>query len=57
MQNTLKILGLIALGLTIVPPLLFVGGSVTLPAVKWLMAGGCVVWFGTAPFFLKGGSE
>lgn len=57
MQNTLKILGLIALGLTIIPPALFFAGSVTLPTVKWVMAVGCLLWFGTAPFFMKAGSE
>ena len=57
MHTSLKLAGLVALGLTIVPPALFVGGHIELPLVKWLMAGGCVLWFATAPFFLKGGAE
>ena len=56
MQTSLKILGLIALGLTIVPPVLFLMGSMTLPVVKGVMLGGCVLWFVTAPFFMKGGA-
>ena len=56
MQMPLKILGLIALGLTIVPPLLFLTGSMALPVMKGVMLGGCVLWFATAPFFMKGGA-
>jgi len=56
MLNSLKVVGLIALGLTIVPPILYVTGTITLPAVKWFMAVGCLLWFATAPIFMKGGS-
>jgi len=55
MQTTLKILGLIALCLTLGPPVLFLMGSMALPAMKGVMLGGCVLWFITAPFFMKGG--
>jgi hypothetical protein len=56
MQMSLKILGLIALGLTVVPPILFLMGAIALPLMKGVMLGGCVLWFATAPFFMKGGS-
>ena len=56
MQTALKILGLIALGLTLVPPMLFLMGSMALPAMKGIMLGGCILWFVTAPFFMKGGA-
>jgi len=34
----------------------FVRGAVALPTVKGLVAVGCVLWYATAPFFIKGGS-
>ena len=56
MQTVLKTLGVIALGLTLVPPVLFLMGSLGLPAMKGAMLGGCILWFVTAPFFMKGGA-
>lgn len=55
MKMLIKVLGLLALALTIVPPVLFLTGSLALPAMKAVMLGGCVLWFATAPFFLRGG--
>jgi len=57
MQMTLKILGLAALALTIVPPFLFLFQAITEPAMKGSMLAGCALWFMAAPFFMKGGSE
>jgi hypothetical protein len=52
-----KILGVIALGLTVVPPILYATSSLQDVAMKSLMLGGCVLWFVTAPLFMKGGAE
>lgn len=54
MQTLLKLLGLIALGLTVVPPVLFLIGAMALPMMKWVMLLGCLLWFSTAPLFMKG---
>lgn len=46
--------GLIALGLVIVPPALFMTRTITdLGMVKTLMLVGTLLWFGTAPFWMK----
>ena len=57
MQTTLKTLGVGALGLTIVPPVLFMAKALTEPTMKGLMLIACALWFATAPFFMKGGSD
>ena len=57
MKPAAKVLGLAALGLTIVPPLMFLFHSAGETAMKGLMIAGCVVWFVTAPVLMKGGSE
>jgi hypothetical protein len=57
MKKAAKILGVLALGLTIVPPILYAIQSLGEPAMKTLMLGGCVLWFVTAPAIMKGGSE
>jgi hypothetical protein len=56
-KMTAKILGVLALGLTVVPPILSAIQSLGDPAMKTMMLGGCVLWFVTAPVFMKGGSE
>jgi hypothetical protein len=57
MKKAAMILGVLALGLTIVPPILYAIQSLGEPAMKTLMLGGCVLWFVTAPTFMKGGAE
>jgi hypothetical protein len=57
MKKAAKILGVLALGLTIVPPILYAIQSLGEPAMKTMMLGGCVLWFVTAPAIMKGGSE
>ena len=56
MQTPLKLVGVLALGLTIVPPVLFLMGTIALPVMQGIMLAGCVLWFATAPFFMKGGA-
>lgn len=57
MKKAAKILGVLALGLTVVPPILYAVQSLGEPVMKALMLGGCVLWFATAPVFMKGESE
>ena len=57
MQPAARILGFAALGLTIIPPLLFMGQTMAEPAMKNLMIAGCVLWLIFAPLFMKGGAE
>ena len=52
-----KILGILALGLTIIPPILNATDSLSDPGMKNLMLAGCVLWFVTAPTLIKGGTE
>lgn len=53
MQIFAKILGFLALAATIVPPALFMFKLVSLDTVKWTMLAGTVVWFITAPLWMK----
>lgn len=54
MKNILFPLGLVALGFVIVPPALFMTRSLTeIGTVKILMLVGTLLWFGTAPFWMK----
>ncbi len=57
MQTLLKSLGFLALALTLVPPILFATGSLSEGAMKVLLVVATVMWFATAPFFLKGGEK
>jgi hypothetical protein len=57
MQTPLKILGCSALALTLMPPILFATGSLSESVMKALLLAATVLWFATAPFFLKGGGE
>lgn len=57
MQAMLKSAGLLALLLTLVPPVLFATGALAEASLKAVLLGATVLWFSTAPFFLKGGGE
>lgn len=57
MQTSLKFLGFAALALTLIPPILFAAGSMDEVMMKAVLLVGTVLWFATAPFFLKGGGE
>jgi hypothetical protein len=57
MRPILKILGFTALLLTLVPPILFANAKMTEEWMKALLLVATVLWFATAPFFLKGGGE
>ncbi len=57
MKTAMKLLGLAALALTIVPPFLFMTKSLAEAAMKGIMLAGVVLWFVAAPFGMKGGAE
>lgn len=56
MKNILKIISLLGLVLTIVPSLLVFKGVIELKLHYNLMIVGMVLWFGSAPFWMKGKS-
>jgi hypothetical protein len=49
-----KVLGLLALAGTIVPPVLFLTKSLALEPMKLIMLIAMVVWFVTAPLWMRG---
>jgi hypothetical protein len=53
MHTPAKILGLLALAGTIVPPALFMWNALGLDAVKAIMFVSSIVWFVAAPFWMK----
>ena len=53
MKNIVKIISLLGLVLTIVPALLVFKGAIDLKLHYNLMIVGMVLWFGTAPFWMK----
>jgi hypothetical protein len=52
-----KVLGLLALAGTIVPPVLFLTKTLALEPMKFIMLIAMVVWFVTAPLWMKGGDH
>jgi len=53
MKPISRIVSAIALGLTIVPSLLVLAGTITWQLHADLMTAGMVVWFVTAPMWMK----
>jgi hypothetical protein len=53
MKTLLKTASAVALGLTVVPSLLVFKGAISMHAHYVLMAAGMVLWFVTAPFWMK----
>jgi hypothetical protein len=52
-QNYARPIGYLALLGTIVPPLLFMFGAITIEPVKAIMLVSCIAWFAAAPFWMK----
>lgn len=52
-----KVLGLLALAGTIVPPVLFLTKSLAIEPMKIIMLISMVVWFVTAPWWMKAGDQ
>lgn len=57
MKMFAKILGPLALALTILPSVLFAFRLIDDATLKGAMLGGCVLWFAAAPKFMSGGSR
>jgi len=57
MKTLSKILGPLALALTIIPAVLFAFQTIDDTLLKGLMLAGCVLWFAAAPKFMAGGSD
>ncbi len=55
MTHVAKVLGLLALAGTVVPPLLFLTRSIAEGPMKLIMLISALVWFTTAPLWMKGG--
>jgi hypothetical protein len=53
MQSLAKTFGLLALAATIVPPVLFMLKIMPLDPMKWTMFAATIVWFVTAPMWMK----
>lgn len=58
MKSILKFLSFAALGLVIIPPLLYLTGSLAKPAMSSVMLAGTLLWFATVPFWMgRDGTE
>jgi hypothetical protein len=53
MKTLLKTASAVALGLTLVPSLLVFKGVISMQTHYTLMAAGMILWFLTAPFWMK----
>jgi hypothetical protein len=56
-MNLARLLALLALLLTVIPPALFAAGRLADGPMKLLMLVGAVLWFATAPRALQGGAK
>lgn len=50
-----RLVGILALGLTLIPAIAFAAGGLDAAPMKTMMLAGAVLWFIAAPFWLKGG--
>jgi hypothetical protein len=57
LTHAAKVLGLLALAGTIVPPLLVLSKHLGEEPMKLIMLISAVVWFTTAPLWMKGGDH
>lgn len=55
MNLVARVVGILALGLTVVPAALFAAGKLGDAPMKTAMLAGAVLWFVAAPRWLKGG--
>lgn len=56
-MNVLKLISLVGLALTVVPSVLVFVGTIGWGAHATLMVLGTVLWFGSAPFWMKEGHD
>lgn len=52
MRPILQVISLAALVATIVPPILFLVGRMSLDQTKWTMLAATLVWFAVTPFWM-----
>ena len=52
MRTLAQIISWLALATIIVPPIMYLGGSIELDRVKWLMLVASIVWFVTVPIWM-----
>lgn len=57
MNTPAKILAPLALAATLLPPVLYLFKVMSEGSMKLTMLVAAIVWFATAPFWMKGGSE
>lgn len=57
MKNLLKLISLLGLVMSILPPILFFLGKMELSSMKLWMGIGMVVWMVTAPFWINKPSQ
>jgi len=57
MKNLLKLLSLVGLVLSIVPPVMLFLGKMEMDSMKLWMGVGMVVWMVTAPFWINKSSQ
>ncbi|MHB1305651.1 MAG: hypothetical protein ACYDC1_12655 [Limisphaerales bacterium] len=57
MKTAARILGPLALALTLLPPVGFMMNLLPDATMKGLMLAGCIVWFLAAPRFMTGGDR
>ncbi len=55
MNLVARVVGILALGLTVIPAALFAAGKLGEEPMKTAMIVGVVLWFAAAPLWLKGG--
>lgn len=53
MKTPLKIISWLAIATTVLVPVLFLNGNIGLDRVKLLLTLATLVWFATAPFWMK----
>ncbi len=57
MNAIAKVLAPLALAATLLPPLLYLFKTMSEGSMKLTMLVAAIVWFASAPFWMKGGSE
>jgi len=52
MKSILKLISVAALGLVIIPPVLYLSGTLSKSTMSLLMLTGTFLWFGTVPLWM-----
>jgi hypothetical protein len=57
MKSILKLISFLALGFVIIPPILYLAGSLTKPPMISLMLAGTLAWFASVPWWMGRGES